>query len=192
MLHLLDWFIGSRSFSSLDRRPEFWVLHSQPQFSRLGKGLTIYLSHRVDVRHCSCLLCVLAVYIVLCILCILTVISKWGLIFILLIPKLKSKALSFFGFSGLLLLYPFFHSHCQRNSWRTVCGVAIKKNLGLIVLWRNFSLTGNNVVRASLMAQQLRICLQCRRHRLDPWVRKIPWRRKWQPTPVFFPGEFQG
>ena len=23
----------------------------------------------------------------------------------------------------------------------------------------------------------------------DPWVGKIPWRRKWQPTPVFFPGE---
>ena len=22
----------------------------------------------------------------------------------------------------------------------------------------------------------------------DPWVRKIPWRRKWQPTPVFLPG----
>ena len=22
-----------------------------------------------------------------------------------------------------------------------------------------------------------------------PRVRKIPWRRKWQPTPVFFPGE---
>ena len=26
---------------------------------------------------------------------------------------------------------------------------------------------------------------QCRRHRLDFWVRKIPWRRKWPPTPVF-------
>ena len=25
---------------------------------------------------------------------------------------------------------------------------------------------------------------------LDPWVRKIPWRREWQPTPVFLPGEF--
>ena len=25
-----------------------------------------------------------------------------------------------------------------------------------------------------------------------PWVRKIPWRRKWQPTPVFLPGKFQG
>ena len=27
---------------------------------------------------------------------------------------------------------------------------------------------------------------QCRRHRFNPWVRKIPWRRKWQHTPVFF------
>ena len=26
----------------------------------------------------------------------------------------------------------------------------------------------------------------------DPWVRKIPWRRKWQPAPVFLPGEFHG
>ena len=33
---------------------------------------------------------------------------------------------------------------------------------------------------------------QCRRHkrcRFDPWVGKIPWRRKWQPTPVFLPGK---
>ena len=27
---------------------------------------------------------------------------------------------------------------------------------------------------------------------MDPWVRKIPWRRKWQPTPVFLPGECHG
>ena len=26
----------------------------------------------------------------------------------------------------------------------------------------------------------------------DPWVRKIPWRRKWQPTPVFMPGKSHG
>ena len=35
------------------------------------------------------------------------------------------------------------------------------------------------------------IC-QCRRHkrsRFDPWVRKIPWNRARQPTPVFLPGE---
>ena len=29
-----------------------------------------------------------------------------------------------------------------------------------------------------------RIHLQCRRLGFDPWVRKIPWRKKWQPTPV--------
>ena len=32
----------------------------------------------------------------------------------------------------------------------------------------------------------------CWRCGLDPWVGKIPWRRKWQPTPVFLPGEFHG
>ena len=26
----------------------------------------------------------------------------------------------------------------------------------------------------------------------NPWVRKIPWRREWQPTPVFWPGESHG
>ena len=31
---------------------------------------------------------------------------------------------------------------------------------------------------------------QCKRLRFDPWGRKISWRRKWQPTPVFLPGEF--
>ena len=34
-----------------------------------------------------------------------------------------------------------------------------------------------------------RICLQCRRPKFNPWVRKIPWRRKWQPAPAFLPGE---
>ena len=33
---------------------------------------------------------------------------------------------------------------------------------------------------------------QCRRHRFDLWVRMIPWRREWLPTPVFLPGKFYG
>ena len=33
---------------------------------------------------------------------------------------------------------------------------------------------------------------QCRRHGFSSQVRKIPWRRKWQPTLVFLPGEFHG
>ena len=47
------------------------------------------------------------------------------------------------------------------------------------------------------MAQWQRFCLQCRGHRrcrFDPWVRKIHWRRAWQPIPVFlsFPGGLGG
>ena len=37
-----------------------------------------------------------------------------------------------------------------------------------------------------------RIRLQCRRPGSDPWVRKIPWRREWLPTPGFLPGESHG
>ena len=33
------------------------------------------------------------------------------------------------------------------------------------------------------------ICLKCRRRRFDPWVRKIPWRREWQPSKVFLLGK---
>ena len=36
---------------------------------------------------------------------------------------------------------------------------------------------------------------QCRRHRrcgFNPWVRKVPWRRAWQPTPVFLPERSHG
>ena len=32
-------------------------------------------------------------------------------------------------------------------------------------------------------------CRKCKRHRLDPWVGKISWSRKWQPIPVSLPGK---
>ena len=35
-------------------------------------------------------------------------------------------------------------------------------------------------------------CRSRRRHRFHPWVRKISWRRKWQPTPVSLPGKSHG
>ena len=37
-----------------------------------------------------------------------------------------------------------------------------------------------------------RISLPCRRPGFNPCVRKIPWRRNWQPTPVLLPGESHG
>jgi len=47
----------------------------------------------------------------------------------------------------------------------------------------------------NLLAQlrkKKKICLPSRRHGFDPCVRKIAWRRKWQPTPVFLPGKSNG
>ena len=34
--------------------------------------------------------------------------------------------------------------------------------------------------------------MQTRRLKFDPWVGKIPWRREWQPTPLFLPRKSQG
>ena len=33
---------------------------------------------------------------------------------------------------------------------------------------------------------------RCKGCRFNPWIGKIPWRRKWQPTPVFLPEKFHG
>ena len=38
----------------------------------------------------------------------------------------------------------------------------------------------------------LSVCLQSGRPGFDPWVGKISWRRKWQPTPVLLPGKSYG
>ena len=35
-------------------------------------------------------------------------------------------------------------------------------------------------------------CRRGKRRRFSPWIKKIPWRRAWQPTPVFLPGESHG
>ena len=44
--------------------------------------------------------------------------------------------------------------------------------------------------RASLVAQMVKHLPTTQETRFDPWVRKIPWRRKWQPTSVLFPGKY--
>jgi len=46
------------------------------------------------------------------------------------------------------------------------------------------------ILRFPSWPRWLRICLQCRRPEFDSWVRKISFRREWQPIPVFLPGEF--
>ena len=46
--------------------------------------------------------------------------------------------------------------------------------------------------RTSLQAQTVKRLPTMQDTRFNPWVGKIPWRRKWQPTPVLLPGKFHG
>ena len=50
----------------------------------------------------------------------------------------------------------------------------------------------NDVIGCFAWLRGQSVCLQCTRPGFDPWVGKIPWRRKWQPTPVFLPRESHG
>ena len=51
----------------------------------------------------------------------------------------------------------------------------------------------SSVGRAGNMVVQVKeSTCQCRRHRFDLWVEKIPWRRKRQPTPVLLPAKSHG
>ena len=90
------------------------------------------------------------------------------------------------------------------NSWLAFVCVDIndkwaclkwKKAHSVLVFWYNLNyllLYVYLMIWASLVAQMVKICLRCGRLGFDLWVRKIPWRREWQPTPVFLPGEFHG
>ena len=48
------------------------------------------------------------------------------------------------------------------------------------------------IIRACLVTQTVKNLPAMHTPGFDPWVGKIHWRREWQPTPVFLPGEFYG
>ena len=52
-------------------------------------------------------------------------------------------------------------------------------------------ITVNSYKKGFLGSSAVKIC-QCKRCGFDPWVQKVPWKRKWQPVPVFLPGKSYG
>ena len=48
------------------------------------------------------------------------------------------------------------------------------------------------ILVAQLVKNPLANAGDARDCRFDPWVRKIPWKREWLPTPVLLPGEYHG
>ena len=80
----------------------------------------------------------------------------------------------------------------------------IQHEMALSLIWKTghilclpapssvFALHCGNVMGLPQWLSRSRTHLQCRRCRFNPWVRKISWKRAWQPTPVFLPGESHG
>ena len=74
-------------------------------------------------------------------------------------------------------------SHVLRHIGIYVLGIFIARSVCL-KLWKEAFL-----MWAPQWLSGKESAYQCRRCWFDPWVRKIPWRGKWQPIPVFLPGK---
>ena len=78
------------------------------------------------------------------------------------------------------------------------CSIAQGAQLSALTAWRGGVGSGRESIhthKRCMYANGKEPACQGRRHkrhRFDPWVRKIPWRGKWQPTPVLLPGKSHG
>ena len=63
---------------------------------------------------------------------------------------------------------------------------------GSRLLWGRASLQHSSSSPAAGGSDGKESLLPRRRPKLHPWVSRMPWRRAWKPTPVFFPGKSQG
>ena len=91
----------------------------------------------------------------------------------------------------------------SKEKWRTVYSIEVS-GIGFGAGGQSLlSVLGNDFLSSLLGGPPIRlpwwlrvgggvVCLQCRRPGFNPWVRNIPWRSKWQPTPVVLPGKSHG
>ena len=89
-----------------------------------------------------------------------------------------------FNLSVHLSIYPIFYSQSD-----------FTKNSNLIIRhYLNIFFLQSSIVFKGLpwLLSGKKSACQSRKCGLDPWVKKIPWRRKWQPTPVFLPEKSHG
>ena len=80
--------------------------------------------------------------------------------------------------------------YCHWKAWSQLYENQIQTSPSILDCLELFH--SSNYVGLPCWIRPKRICPKCTRHGFNSWVGKIPWRRKWQPTPVFFSGEFHG
>ena len=100
-------------------------------------------------------------------------------------------------------LFPGIISHGERghrHSYTCLLGAHVRLPIGIILksgIGGSYDLCMHGLgmlqlgfLRGSVGKESTCNAGDASRHRFDPQVRKISWRRKWQPTPIFLPGEF--
>ena len=79
------------------------------------------------------------------------------------------------------------------SRWEYWSGLPLPSPVALLPICSRKYYWHSMMLWASLVAQIVKNLLAMwERPRFIPWVGKIPWRREWQPIPVFLPGEFHG
>ena len=96
--------------------------------------------------------------------------------------------------NGTPLQYSCLEKSMGRGSWRATVHGAAKGRTWLSDFHFHFHFQTDSMgfpggAGGKEPACQCRSCKICE---FNPWVRKIPWRWAWQPTPVFLPGESHG
>ena len=106
------------------------------------------------------------------------------------------------GVSGDQSSLPTKHAFCSFLMSLKVCPLAVWRTWYPALRGRCKDKREASVMKFSSCLRQVLLSFpagasdkECRRHKrlgFDPWVRKMPWRRAWQPTPVSLPGEPHG
>ena len=88
----------------------------------------------------------------------------------------------------------FLTRYCEHTYTVFPCSLCVCVCVHVNILNNDKSFFGNGKSTMELPCQLSgkESTWQCRRYGFDPWVGKIPWKRKWQPTPVFLPGKSHG
>ena len=96
----------------------------------------------------------------------------------------------------LLLILPSMRSFSYKCLWKTEKNVSLLDQGNCLhdSAWLRFTIYIKIYILNGLpwWLRWQGIWQQCGRPGFDPWVGKTPWRREWQPTPVFLLGEFHG
>ena len=97
----------------------------------------------------------------------------------------------FWALTHLLFFLLIFHLYCIMVF---LLAPVIQDTDQRFLQYKNIQTASKSMIQSNLVFTSVKESA-CRRHkrcRFSPWVRKIPWSKKWQPTPVFLPGKFHG